>query len=259
MRYTVLAWYRLTRAYFLTAIGQPLSLVLLGVGQGLVLWLTYWLWFALYSADPQRAGLQFEQALLLIATAQTFFALVQTGVDYQFSWELRSGQVATYLVQPLPLALRYFAYACARALAQALPLVPVWFGFVLLAGLAPALSAWALAAMALALILVFCIDLTVGLAGLVVTDQWGITASKDTLIQFCGGALVPLAFFSPPVREALNRLPFVHAFQTPVGFVTGLAAEPVTLAWQLLWCLLAVLGMRWALRLALRRILIFGA
>jgi ABC-2 type transport system permease protein len=234
---------------------------ILTLGYLLGMWLLYYLWLALYAGDASRAGMNFSSALLHVATAQTLFAVLQAFGDWRLAREIRSGEVATALTQPISLPLRHAALSLGRVLAQAAYFLPAFGVFLLWAGLRLSPSSWllALASIALSFILLFCIDFVVGLAGFIATDLWGITASKDVVVQFLGGALIPLAFLPDGVQTILHWLPFAHFFNTPVAYLTGQSSELSPLMIQAVWAVVFVLAAQAASRIIQRTLVIFGA
>ncbi|WP_255988945.1 ABC transporter permease [Chitinolyticbacter albus] len=235
--------------------------LILTLGYLLGMWLLFWLWRGIYAADPHRAGLDFATALAHVATAQTLFALLHTSADWTLAREIRSGEVAAQLIQPVNLCWRHGAQALGRVLAKLVYTLPALLLFLWWAGLALRPASWlvALISVLLSFVLLFCIAFVTGLAGFLATDLWGITASKDALVQFLGGALIPLAFFPPAAQAALHWLPFAHFFNTPVAYLTGQTAALTPLLLQAAWTVVFVLGAEWAARQIQRRLVIFGA
>lgn len=234
---------------------------ILTLGYLLGMWLLYYLWQALYAGDPSRAGMSFSAALLHVVVAQTLFAVLQAFGDWRLAREIRSGEVATALTQPISLPLRHAALSLGRVLAQAAYFLPAFGVFLLWADLRLTPSSWllAIASIALSFVLLFCIDFIVGLAGFIATDLWGITASKDVVVQFLGGALIPLAFLPAGVQVALQWLPFAHFFNTPVAYLTGQNDALRPLLIQAVWAVVFVLATQIASRIIQRKLVIFGA
>lgn len=230
-------------------------------GYLIALWLLYYLWAALFVDGSERAGMSFESAFLHVAVAQTLFTILHVGTDWRLAREIRSGEIATQLIVPMSLNLRHFSISLGRAVAQAAYILPAflvflwWFDL----SLAPQSLLLALLSVALSFVLMFCIDFVVGLAGFIATDLWGITASKDALVQFLGGALIPLAFFPASIRDVLAYLPFGHFFNTPVGYITGEIVTMESLLVQAVWAVVFLFAAAIAGRIVLRKLVVFGA
>ncbi len=234
---------------------------LITLGYLLAMWLLYYLWAALYSDNPARAGMTFQTALLHIATAQTLFAFLPAGTDWRIARDIHSGDIAMQLIHPMALCLRQFALSLGRSMMQAMYILPAFFTFLWCfdLSLTPQSIPLAFISVSLSFLLLFCIDFIVGLAGFIARDLWGITASKDVLVQFLGGALIPLAFLPESFRTFLAYLPFGHFFNTPVGYLTGEMGSVEALLIQGAWALGFVLAAVLAGRLLLRKMVIFGA
>ncbi|QKJ65856.1 ABC-2 family transporter protein [Deefgea piscis] len=234
---------------------------LVTIGYLIAMWLLYYLWAALYAESPTRAGMTFNSAVLHVLVAQTLLAFLPVGTDWRLAREIRSGEVATQLIQPMSLPLRQFAISLGRALAKATYILPAFALFLWYfdLSLTPKTIPLALASIALSFVLLFCIDFVVALAGFIATDLWGITASKDAVVMFLGGALMPMAFFPAEFREVLAYLPFGHFFNTPVGYINGDIVSVQPLLIQAAWALGFVFAAALAGRVVLRKLIVFGA
>ncbi|XZG69010.1 ABC-2 family transporter protein [Chitinibacteraceae bacterium HSL-7] len=235
--------------------------LILTMGYLMAMWLLYWLWHGLYVSEPGRAGLSFAVALTHVATAQTLFALVSNATDWILARQIRSGEVATQLIQPVNLALRHGAGAFGRMVAKTLYLLPAFALFLWWAdlGLSPHNWLMALASVLLSFVLLFSLSFITGLAGFLATDLWGITASKDAVVQFLGGAMLPLAFFPPLVQSILYWLPFAHFFNTPVAYLTGALQGWEPLLVQGAWAAVFALAAHFAALFIQRKLVVFGA
>ncbi|UXY15808.1 ABC-2 family transporter protein [Chitiniphilus purpureus] len=235
--------------------------LILCLGYLLSMWLLYCLWSGLYTDNPHRAGMTFSSALLHVVTAQTLFAIITTGADWRLAREIRSGEVANQLTQPINLVLRHAALSLGVAGAKALYFLPAFALFLYFSGLHLTPVSWlfALVSVLCSFSLLFTLGFVVGLAGFLATDLWGITASKDAVVQFLGGALIPLGFFPSPIQQLLTWLPFAHFFHTPVAYLTGQQTSMSALCIQLVWVLvfwgIAQLAGRWVQR----KLVVFGA
>jgi ABC-2 type transport system permease protein len=108
----------------------------------------------------------------------------------------------------------------------------------------------------------FCIDFLVGLLSFITTSIWGISATKEIIVLFCSGALIPLAFFPAGVKAVLDWLPFQAIYTTPVILLINPDLAWSDIGWlllrQLAWLTLLFGCTRLALRASVRRIIVNG-
>ena len=64
---------------------------------------TYFLWKSIYQGRDVLRGLTFDQTYIYVALGSAVFILLKTYVDWQMSFDIREGMVATYLIKPIDL------------------------------------------------------------------------------------------------------------------------------------------------------------
>ncbi len=236
---------------FNTAYGDKRNLVVAAIGHAVAVGLFYFLWKGIYGEALDRiAGMPLNAVLVQVLTAQTFYVLCQTNVSWMFAWQIRSGQIAVDMTRPLSLRCYYFWWSIGRFLANAIAIIPGWICFLLFIGEGPKYTGLGnlfavIASFGFAYALAFLFDFIVGMAGFVTATQWAVVASKDAVVLFFGGALVPVQFFPDWLKAISDLLPFQHMYQTPVALAFGIQSKPVLMlvAQQIFWCaVIAIIG-----------------
>jgi ABC-2 type transport system permease protein len=148
------------------------------------------------------------------------YGLLSTWTEWTMSFQVQGGDVVRYLTKPMDYQLNTlfdaFGGAVSNLVAIAIPTIILSFALVR----AP-IPHWTnlllcFFALGLGFLLNFCIDFLVGLVSFITTSIWGFSATKEIIVLFCSGALIPIAFFPPLAREILQVLPFQAIYATPV-------------------------------------------
>lgn len=214
---------------------------------------TVFLWKWVYRKRESLYGINEEQmsAWMILAAGLTVFYSMQ--VHLKIRDEIGRGGLG--LLYPCSLPGIYLA----EDLGQAVTCLPVRaFPVVLLGGLAfglipPAGEMELLLAACFAAagwLMLWTLYAIVGTASCWLMELGDLGVPFSVLTAFLSGSMLPLEFFPRPVREALLRLPFRYAFQTPISLYLGRIAPEEglwqlgeMLAWILL--LLCVLKLMW--------------
>ncbi len=216
-------------------------------GNILYMSVTYFLWRSIYQGREVLRGLTFEQTYIYVALGSAVFILLKTYVDWQMSYEIREGVIATYLIKPIDLQLYEL---CASSGFSLMSLSAITIPTILLMifvfhieiplGIGLALFPFSLL---LAYLLSFCFDYFVGLLCFYTDSVWGISMTKEIIITVLSGALIPLPFFPDAIQKILMWLPFQAIYYTPLTMV----AQP-SLGWGVFLPMLGV-QLFWAIAL----------
>ncbi len=208
---------------------------------------TYFLWRSIYQGREVLRGLTFEQTYIDVALGSAVFILLKTYVDWQMSYEIREGVIATYLIKPIDLQLYELCSSSGFSLmslsAITIPTILLMifvFHIEIPLGIGLALFPFSLL---LAYLLSFCFDYFVGLLCFYTDSVWGISMTKEIIITVLSGALIPLPFFPDAIQKILMWLPFQAIYYTPLTMV----AQP-SLGWRVFLPMLGV-QLFWAIAL----------
>ncbi len=184
---------------------------------------TYFLWRSIYQGQETLRGLTFDQTYIYVALGSAVFILLKTYVDWQMSYEIREGTVATYLVKPIDLqlyelfvSLGFFLTSLGAITIPTIILMVFVFHIDIPLGIGLAIFPFSLI---LAYLLSFCFDYFIGLLGFYTESVWGLSITKEIIITVLSGALIPLQFFPDTIQKILMWLPFQAIYYTPLTMV----------------------------------------
>jgi ABC-2 type transport system permease protein len=185
---------------------------------------TYFLWQSIYQNRETLRGLTFNETYLYVALGSTVFILLKTYVDWQMSFDIREGMIATYLTKPIDLQLYElflsFGYFLMSLGAITIPtMLLLVFVFHIEIPTGAGLAIFPLSLM-LAYLVSFCFDYFIGLLAFYTESVWGLSITKEIIVTVLSGALIPLPFFPEAVQEILLWLPFQAIYHTPLTMVS---------------------------------------
>jgi ABC-2 type transport system permease protein len=200
------------------------------VGNLIYMSITYFLWRSIYQGKETLRGLTFNETYIYVALGSAVFILLKTYVDWQMSYEIREGTVATYLTKPMDLQLYelfvsfgFFLMSLSAITIPTILLMVFVFHIEIPLGIGLVLFPFSLI---LAYLLSFCFDYFIGLIGFYTESVWGLSITKEIIVTVLSGALIPLQFFPDVIQKILLWLPFQAIYYTPLTMV----AKP-TLGW----------------------------
>lgn len=200
---------------------------------------TYFLWRSIYQNRETLRGLTFNETYIYVALGSAVFILLKTYVDWQMSYEIREGVIATYLIKPIDFQLfelftsfgSFLMSLTAITIPTILLLIFV-FRVQIPLGIGLLIFPFSLI---LAYLLSFCFDYFIGLLGFYTESVWGLSITKEIIVTVLSGALIPLPFFPDAIQKVLLWLPFQAIYYTPLTMV----AQP-TLGWRIFLPMLGV-------------------
>ena len=205
--------------------------------------ITYFLWRSIYQNRETLRGLTFDETYIYVALGSAVFILLKTYVDWQMSFDIREGMIATYLIKPIDLqfyalfsSLGFFFMNMSAITIPTILLMIFVFHIQIPLGIGIALFPFSLI---LAYLLSFCFDYFIGLLGFYTESVWGMSITKEIIVTVLSGALIPLQFFPDALQKILLWLPFQAIYYTPLTMVAqphlGLGTFIAMLAVQLFW------------------------
>jgi viologen exporter family transport system permease protein len=203
-----------------------------------------------------------EAYLLIAFSAGTFISLF---ADFNMSFKIREGTVATDLVKPVDYQLARLAETLGGLWVELLSVAVVWILAIGFVGGIP-IPSWPrlllfLLSMVLLVLLKFMVTYIVGLACFWTKNYLGVYWLKLSIVNLLSGALVPLLLFPHWLYSILLWLPFAGMMSTPglvyidaVDWEHALQLVGVQFGWfVLLW-----IGARLAWRSAVRQLTVHG-
>lgn len=221
---------------------------------------------AFYAVSTAPQPMTLAEVITYVWLTQALLLVLPWRPDPDVEQLVRSGNVAYELVRPVGLYGLWFARALAQRTAPAflrcLPMVVIAYAFLGLAPPASATSALAFAGSIVATVVLSAAFTTLlSVTVLLTVSGRGVHVLMTSVVNLLSGALVPLPLFPGWLQAIANALPFRGLMDTPFRLYMGhLQAGDalVAVAHQVGWTLALVLGGRWLLARALRRVVVQG-
>jgi len=182
------------------------------------------IWRALYAGREELGGFRLEEMLLYYGTAAVTYYLTMDFADWNLQMLVRTGRFLTFALRPMDH--RTFALAQKlghRTLGLLFEFLPVWliFTFAFRVRIWPAAPLWAALSLALAFLMMFLVNYSVGLLSFWLTRTDGIRALVRFARDLLAGTFLPLTLFPPVVQKVMLFLPFQFISYAPVRVVLG--------------------------------------
>jgi len=225
------------------------------------------IWTSLFALGGDTSGVTLAEMITyavfggLLSSAWYWRAFL-TGLGTQ----IKTGDVAVFLLKPLNYPLMLFAGECGR---MAFGLLTVVLPTTLLIGLSyglvppasPVHGALALVAFALGFAILFLLASIAGLLAFWLMTVFSLEWLLAGFMSIFSGTFVPLWFFPAPAAAVIEKLPFAYTAYHPMAIYLGkldVDEALATLAIGVGWALVLAADAGWLWRRARRRIVVQG-
>lgn len=186
--------------------------------------IAYFLWKSIYQGREVLKGLTFNQTFLYITVASTLIVLMKTWLDWEISYQITEGSIIMALVKPINYQLQMISMSAGFSLTNLVAITLPSILFLVLVFRIPIQIGIGFLFFPLALILSFMLSTTfdymIGLTSFYTESIWGISTTKDIIITFLSGSLIPLQFFPEMMQRILRLLPFQAMYHLPLMMLT---------------------------------------
>jgi ABC-2 type transport system permease protein len=241
--------------FWVTWLGQMLSVTLFVA-----------FWKAVYQHRTTLGGLHAQQTITYIILTQLLVPIAAWNVAMGIGYMIRDGSIATELVRPFDLQLRFYAEGLASltaiVLQQAIPiglLAALLFGFRL--PLDPVVWGAFVLSFLLGKTISFFMDWLIGCLAFFTTEIWGLGVLRNGIALFFSGALIPLVMLPGALRTIAYSLPFGQAVYQPISLLAGIAPvqdAPRIILVQLIWLAALAVAARLAFLASVRHVTVQG-
>lgn len=189
------------------------------------------LWIAVYDNASSSVinGFTFKEMIVYFVFTNIFsFMCLGTETLNDINNEIKDGTIAISFIKPISYRLR-FLFRCmgtcaSRIMIMGIPALIISFvSFVVLGYMKlPSVPVFVahivlfIIAMVLAIAIYDTVDYICGVCCFYTTAAWGLNFSKNVLVGFFSGVLIPLSFFPGKFGEIAQVLPFAGLSQNPV-------------------------------------------
>lgn len=189
------------------------------------------LWVAVYAnaVTPVINGFTFKEVIVYFIITNIFaFMCLENETMYGINEEIKDGTIAISFIKPISYRLRFlfrtFGTCLFRLLIMGIPTLTVSFiifikmGYLTIASIAEftAHIALFLIAMIFAVALFDTVNYICGVLCFYTTAAWGLNFTKNVIVNFFSGVLLPLSFFPGKMAKIAEILPFAGLSQNPV-------------------------------------------
>ena len=186
----------------------------------------YFIWRAIYAADPGYAGLDFPQMVTYVAVGWVIRSLYFNNIDREMAQDIIDGKISLVLLKPVSVQATCLGRALGESAFRLIMLTaPTSIVIALIFPVVPPASllhfAAFLVAVAFSILIVGALNFIVGACAVSLKSILGLLRAKFWMQELLSGLLVPITVFPPPLREISGYLPFQHIGFTPMMIYLG--------------------------------------
>lgn len=218
------AYIPIARATFMVGLVYRFGFLFNILGNIVYLGVAYYLWKSIYHYSDVIRGLTFNETFLYVGVGSAVFILLKTYADWFIHYEIREGNIATYLTKPIDYQV-YNLFANLGSLLVSLVAISIptalMLAFVFRVTVPFGIGLFLFpVSLLLAFLISFSIDYAIGLMGFYSESVWGLSITKEIIVTVFSGALIPLQFFPEALQRILYWLPFQAVYHTPLMMLT---------------------------------------
>ena len=176
------------------------------------------IWRAVYTHTPSAGGLSLDEMIAYYGVSTLIAYLTMDFADWNLQMLVRTGKYITFALRPLHHRLFAFSQKIGhRTLGLLFEFLPVLLVFQLVfrLRLRPAHWGYFLLSVALAWLMVFYINYSIGLAGFWLVKADGLRSVVHLLTSLCSGSLFPLLLLPAGLQRLAFFLPFQFTLYVP--------------------------------------------
>jgi ABC-2 type transport system permease protein len=162
----------------------------------------------------------FNDTFVYLALASSLFITFITFTEWMISNIVISGDIVRFLTKPLDFQINMMvtglSICTVNVITTSLPTLLLLF-FIFSSEISIGLNIlFFLPSVILAYFISFHIDYIVGVTAFYTESIWGISMTKEAIVMFLSGVLIPLPFFPESMQTVLAFLPFQAIYNTPL-------------------------------------------
>lgn len=240
------AYLALSRGSFLAYLAYRSGFIFTILNNLAYMSIAFFLWRSIYQGRETLKGLTFNQTFLYITVASALFVMLKTWTDWEISFQITEGSIIMSLIKPVNFQLMMMSQSVGFSIGNMLAISLPSILFLIFVFKIPITTGIGFLFFPLALVFSFIlnttIDYIIGLTSFYTESIWGISATKEIIITFLSGTLIPLQFFPEFAQNILKFLPFQAMYHLPLMMLTTPTEPALTylsmLGVQLFWVVL---------------------
>lgn len=225
----------------------------------------YYFWTAVYENKETVGALSLSNMLTYMVIALLLEQYV-SGVGTNLARMIKQGDIALELMKPYHLLDKLVAMDIGQKISNSMRttfpmlLFAVWFVGIQLPQSIESFLLFTVSVV-LGILIGTQLDLIIGILAFWTINIWGLRLLRESVLQFCSGALVPLSLYPQWFQEISMFLPFQSMVYIPVSIYTGSISGTqayTAIVTQFIWLIFITVLVRFLWTLAIRKITIFG-
>ncbi|WP_020618931.1 ABC transporter permease [Paenibacillus daejeonensis] len=184
----------------------------------------YFIWTAVYGDQSSLQGIELSQMIRYFGATALIGYLIMDFADWNLSMLVRTGKFLTFHLRPIHhRSFALFQKVGHRLLGFLFEFLPCLLIFIFIFGvdMRPASYLWSFLSVALAFLMNFYVNYTIGLTSFWLVQSSGIRSAFILVAGIFSGALIPLDFFPQWLQILQFFLPFQYIVYMPAMVFTG--------------------------------------
>lgn len=260
------AYLALTKGTFMSGLAYRSGFIFTILKNLAYMSIAYFLWQSIFQGRETLKGLTFNQTFLYITVARSLMVLLKTWTDWEVSYQITEGSIIMSLVKPINYQWLMLFQSAGFSLMNLISVTIPSILFLIFVFKIPINTGLGFLFFPVALVLSFLLNTTfdyiIGLTSFYTESIWGISSTKDIIITFLSGAIIPLQFFPETIQTILSFLPFQALYHLPLMMLIEPDMGPEVylrmLAVQIFWVAAAFLFARFFYKRAIRVLRVSG-
>lgn len=255
-----------TKAMFMAGLAYRSGFIFTVLNNLAYITIAYFLWQSIFQGQETLRGLTFNQTFLYITIASSLIVLLKTWTDWEISFQITQGSIIMSLVKPINfqwLMMSQSAGFCLINLVSVVvpSLLVLIFIFKVAINTGVGLLFFPIA-LVFSFILSTTIDYMIGLTSFYTESIWGISTTKEIIIAFLSGSLIPLQFYPEAAQNVLKLLPFQAMYYLPLMMLVEPDKAPAeyfsSLGIQIIWVIVFLILARLFYKRAIKVLRVSG-
>ncbi|WP_072947851.1 MULTISPECIES: ABC transporter permease [Ruminococcus] len=212
--------------------------------------LYYYMWLAVYDFDKKKVinGSTFSETFSYVVIAMGIYSFLQVWLEWRIQPDVISGNISVKLIKPIDYQFSLLSEALGASINNFIAITIPTLVLVLIispSGIVLGRNIFFFViSMIFSYFLNFCIDFIIGLTAFYTESIWGISTTKEAIVLFLSGAVIPLYFFPEKIRTVIEMLPFRYIYNVPIQMLQnsyGSTSQMFTAVFmQLFWTIVLI-------------------
>jgi len=255
-----------TKAMFMAGLAYRSGFIFTILNNLAYITIAYFLWRSIFQGRDTLKGLTFNQTFLYVTIASSLIVLLKTWSDWEISSQITQGSIIMSLVKPVNFQWLMMSQSAGFCLINLISVVVPSLLVLIFVFRVPINTGVGLlffpVALVFSFILTTTIDYMIGLTSFYTESIWGISTTKEIIIAFLSGSLIPLQFYPEVAQNVLKLLPFQAMYYLPLMMLVEPDKAPAeyfsSLGVQIIWVIVFLILARLFYKRAIKVLRVSG-